>query len=73
MLSCDVAEPEAVTVPAVPAETYPALTVGVILFEEFIVAVIRPAVLTVIPGVTEIVVAGVVAEPAETAFVAAAA
>jgi hypothetical protein len=55
--------PFTVIVPAVPAETYPALIVGVTDLLALVVAVISPVLLTLIDGFAVIVVAGVVALP----------
>ena len=69
--SCDVPEPETVTVPAVPLDTYPALTVGVTDFDPLTVAVMRPFESTEIVGFAVMLVAGVVALPLVTLFDAA--
>ena len=66
VLNCSVFVPVTVTVPAVPDEIYPAVTVGVMLFVDDAVAVIRPPVETVIVGLAVTVVAGVFADPLET-------
>lgn len=64
MVSCDVFEPLTVTVPAVPAVTKPADTVGVTDLVALAVAVITPVLeFTDIVGLAVTVVAGVVAEP----------
>ena len=63
-------DPETVTVPAVPLDTYPADIVGVTDWVAEAVAVINPDELTDIDGFAVIVVAGVVAEPEATVFVA---
>ena len=64
-------DPETVTVPAVPDDTYPADTVGVTLFVAEAVAVMTPVeVFTEMVGFAVIEVAGVVAEPEATLFVA---
>ena len=58
-------------VPAVPDETYPALTVGVTDLVALVVAVISPVdEFTDIVGLAVTVVAGVVAEPLETDLLA---
>ena len=71
VLICDVLLPETVTVPAVPEDTYPAVTVGVTFLLALAVAVIRPLASTLIVGLTVIVVAGVLADPLATLFEAA--
>lgn len=66
-----VALPLTETVPAVPALTYPALTVGVTDLLALVVAVITPVVVfTEIVGFAVIVVAGVFADPLATLLVA---
>ena len=65
-----VADPLTVIVPAVPLDTYPAVTVGVMLYVPLTVAVIFPEVLTEIVGFLVTVVAGVAAFPVEIDFVA---
>lgn len=69
--NCFVFEPLTDTVPAVPLETYPALTVGVTDFDPLTLAVIRPFALTDMVGLAVIEVDGVVADPFETDFEAA--
>ena len=65
-VNCSVLLPLTLTVPAVPDETKPALTVGVTLFDALAVAVIRPLESTLIAGFAVMLVAGVVAVPAAT-------
>lgn len=71
VVSCSVALPLTVTVPAVPAEIYPADTEGVTFCDVLVDAVIKPLEETVIVGFAVIVVAGVVALPDATDFEAA--
>ncbi len=69
--SCCVLDPLTDTVPAVPAETNPALTVGVTDFDPLTDAVIKPLALTLIVGFAVMDVAGVDADPLATALLAA--
>ena len=66
VVSCSVPDPLTVTVPEVPAETYPADTVGVIDCDALTDAVTSPELLTAMDGFAVIVVAGVAAEPEAT-------
>jgi hypothetical protein len=68
--NCSVLLPLTLTVPAVPLETYPALTVGVTDFDPLTLAVIRPVESTEIVGLAVIEVDGVVAEPLATLLLA---
>ena len=68
--SCSVLLPVTLTVPAVPLDTYPALTVGVTLLLPLIDAVIKPLALTLIVGFAVMEVDGVVAEPFATLLLA---
>ena len=68
VVNCDVLEPLTDTVPAVPLETYPALTVGVTLLLALTDAVIRPLDETEIDGFAVMEVAGVVTLPLLTVF-----
>ena len=61
--------PDTLTVPAVPADTYPADTVGVTLLDALAVAVMRPLAFTLMVGFAVMVVAGVEAEPLGIALI----
>ena len=64
--SCDVLDPLNVIVPAVPDETYPSETIGVMLSALLTLAVMSPPELTVMLGFAVMPPVGVVALPACT-------